>query len=63
MKTVLSSDYKYKKIIADNLQDILDRRYIEISDDEYERVNNAITTYSMMFLFKIILNLFLKWNN
>lgn len=29
MKTVLSSDYKYKKIIADNLQDILERRYIE----------------------------------
>lgn len=46
MKTVLSSDYKYKKIIADNLQDILDRRYIEISDDEYERVNNAIATYN-----------------
>lgn len=46
MKTVLLSDYKYKKMIADNLQSMINKRYVEISDDEYERVNSAIATYN-----------------
>ena len=46
MKTVLLHDYKRKKIIADNLQKMINNRYIEISDEEYERINTAIESYS-----------------
>ena len=46
MKTVLKHDYKLKKIIADNLENAINNRYIEISDEEYERVNSAIESYS-----------------
>ena len=46
MKTVLAHEYKIKKRIADNLQKAIDKRYIEISDAEYERVNSAISFYS-----------------
>jgi len=46
MKTVLLHEYKYKKLIADNLQKMVNQRYIEISDEEYERVNHAIESYS-----------------
>lgn len=46
MKTVLLHEYKYKKLIADNLQKAINDRYIEISDEEFTRVNNAIESYS-----------------
>lgn len=46
MKKVLLHEYKQKKLIADNLQDMINKRYIEISDEEYERVNTAIESYS-----------------
>lgn len=46
MKTVPLHEYKYKKLIADNLEQIVNKRYIEISDTEYERINNAIESYS-----------------
>jgi hypothetical protein len=46
MKTVLLSDYKHKKLIADNLDKMINQRYIEITDEEYERVNHAVETYS-----------------
>jgi len=46
MKTVPLHEYKYKKLIADNLEEMINKRYIEISDEEYDRVNNAIISYS-----------------
>lgn len=46
MKTVPLHEYKYKKLIADNLQKTINDRYIEITDEEYERVNTAIESYS-----------------
>lgn len=46
MKTVLLHEYKQKKYIADNLQRLISQRYTEISDEEFTRVNNAITTYN-----------------
>ena len=46
MKTVLAHDYKYKKLVADNLQAMINKRYVEISDEEYARVNTAIESYS-----------------
>lgn len=46
MKTVLLHDYKRKKFIADNLQKMINNRYIEISDEEYDRINTAIESYS-----------------
>lgn len=46
MKTVPLHEYKYKKLIADNLEKMVNQRYIEISDEEYERINNAIESYS-----------------
>jgi hypothetical protein len=46
MKTVPLHEYKYKKRIADNLEEMVNKRYIEISDDEYDRINNAIQSYS-----------------
>lgn len=46
MKTVPLHDYKYKKLIADNLQKMVNQRYIEISDEEYDRINNAVESYS-----------------
>ena len=46
MKTVPLHEYKYKKLIADNLEEMVNKRYIEISDEEYDRVNNAIISYS-----------------
>lgn len=46
MKTVLAYEYKLKKHIADNLEKSIQKRYIEISDAEYERINTAIQTYS-----------------
>lgn len=45
MKTVLSHEYKFKKLIADRLQKLVNKRYIEISDEEYARVNNAVNSY------------------
>ena len=46
MKQVLLHEYKYKKRIADNLQDMINQRYIEISDEEYDRINTAVLNYS-----------------
>jgi len=46
MKTVLLHEYKQKKLIADNLEKMINNRYIEISDEEYERVNHAVLSYS-----------------
>ena len=46
MKTVLLHDYRLKKRIADNLNKMIQDRYIQISDDEYNRINNAINSYS-----------------
>ena len=46
MKTVLWYEYKYKKHIADNLQQMINNRYVEISDEEFARINTAIESYS-----------------
>ena len=46
MKTVPLREYKYKKLIADNLEQMVNERYIQISDAEYDRINNAINSYS-----------------
>ena len=46
MKTVPLYEYKYKKLIADKLQNLINKRYIEISDAEFARINNAIESYS-----------------
>lgn len=46
MKTVPLYEYKYKKLIADKLQNLVNNRYVEISDAEYNRINNAIESYS-----------------
>lgn len=46
MKQVLLHEYKYKKLIADNLSKMVNQRYIEISDEEYARINSAISSYS-----------------
>ena len=46
MKTVPYHEYKYKKLIADKLQNLVNKRYIEISDAEFARINNAIESYS-----------------
>ena len=46
MKTVLLHDYVHKKLIADNLQKLINERYTEISDEEYSRINTAIDSYN-----------------
>ena len=46
MKTVPLHEYKQKKLIADNLQNMINNRYIEISDEEYDRINTAVVSYS-----------------
>lgn len=46
MKTVPLHDYKHKKLIADNLSDMINDRYIEITDEEFDRINTAITQYN-----------------
>ena len=46
MKTVLLHEYKTKKVIADNLQSLINRRFLDISDEEYERINDAIDEYN-----------------
>lgn len=46
MKTVPLHEYKYKKRIADNLEKMVNQRYIEISDEEYDRINHAVESYS-----------------
>ena len=46
MKQVLLHEYKQKKLIADNLEKMINNRYIEISDEEYDRINTAIESYS-----------------
>ena len=46
MKNVILHEYKYKKFISDHLQKMIDNRYVQISDEEYNRINNAIDTYS-----------------
>jgi len=40
------SEYVYKKTIADNLDEMIAKKFIEISDEEYERINTAIDSYS-----------------
>jgi hypothetical protein len=46
MKTVLLHEYKTKKIIADNLQTLINKRFLNISDEEFTRINNAINDYN-----------------
>lgn len=46
MKQVLLHEYKQKKLIADNLEKMINNRYIEISDEEYDRINTAVTAYN-----------------
>ena len=46
MKQVLLHEYKYKKRIADNLEKMVNQRYIEVSDEEYDRINHAVESYS-----------------
>ena len=46
MKTVPLHEYKYKKLIADNLEEMVNKRYIQISDEEYDRINTSIESYS-----------------
>lgn len=45
MKTVLLHEYKFGKTIADNLQTLISSKYTQISDEEYNRVQNAINQY------------------
>lgn len=47
MKTVLLHEYNAKKILADNITLLTNNsRYKNISDAEFERINNAIDTYT-----------------
>ena len=46
MKNIPFHEYKYKKFIADNLEKMTNKRYIEISDEEYSRINTALDTYN-----------------
>ncbi len=46
MKTVNKAEYIIKKRIVDNLDEMIEQRYFEISDEEYSRINNGIDTYS-----------------
>jgi cell shape-determining protein MreC len=46
MPFVDRAEYRSKKIIADNLNAMIDKKFIEISTDEYNRVNAAIDSYS-----------------
>ena len=46
MKRVSLHEYKYKKLIADKLEKMVNQRYIEISDEEFERINTAVESYS-----------------
>jgi len=47
MKTVLLHEYNAKKILADNITLLTgNSRYKNISDAEFERINNAIDTYT-----------------
>ena len=45
MKTVLLHEYKFGKTIADNLEALIANKYTEISDEEYTRVQEAISEY------------------
>lgn len=47
------SEYTYKKVIADNLEEMINKKFIEISNEEYDRINNAIDTYSEAITQKI----------
>ena len=46
MKKVPLHEYKLKKLIANNLEKMVNQRYIDISDEEYERINHAVESYS-----------------
>ena len=46
MKTVNKAEYITKKRIVDNLEEMIEQRYIEISDEEYSRIYNGIDTYN-----------------
>ena len=46
MKRVPLHEYKYKKLIADKLEKMVNQRYVEISDEEFARINNAVESYS-----------------
>ena len=46
MKIVSKSDYYIKKHIADNLEDVISSKFIEISDEEFDRINTAIISYN-----------------
>ena len=47
MKTVLLHEYNAKKILADNITLLTNNsRYKNIPDAEFERINNAIDTYT-----------------
>ena len=46
MKTVLLHEYKTKKVIADNLQSLINKRFLDISDEEFTRINDAIDDYN-----------------
>lgn len=45
MKTVLSHEYNTKKILADNILIAIANKYKNISDSEFQRINDAIDTY------------------
>ena len=46
MQTLRTHEYKRGKLIADNLQQLLASKYVEISDEEYERIQTALATYN-----------------
>lgn len=51
MRKLLLKDYQARKMIADNLKQFINNKlsqeqYIDISDEEYERIQNAINLYN-----------------
>jgi len=46
MKKLLLSDYKNKKFISDNIEKILEGKYIEISDEEYSYIDSTVELYN-----------------
>lgn len=46
MKTVLTQEYKFKKVIADNLEKAINQKYTEIEDEEFDRITAAINAYN-----------------
>ena len=46
MVTVNKSEYTLYKRIADNIDERINNKFIEISEEEYDRINDALSRYN-----------------